>query len=61
MGGGTERDGQYYLDMTNTLVDDRVHSASVSPIQQHHCLYHPSLSKAKQILPLKVFCFYLRM
>ncbi|KAL0379315.1 UNVERIFIED_CONTAM: Retrovirus-related Pol polyprotein from transposon RE2 [Sesamum radiatum] len=51
IGGGHERGGLYFLD-TSAPVDVRALSASVSPLQWHCHLGHPSLPSLKKILPI---------
>ncbi|KAL0439981.1 UNVERIFIED_CONTAM: Retrovirus-related Pol polyprotein from transposon RE2 [Sesamum latifolium] len=52
IGGGHERGGLYFLDKS-TPADARALSASVSPLQWHCRLGHPSLPSLKKILPIE--------
>ncbi|KAL0375663.1 UNVERIFIED_CONTAM: Retrovirus-related Pol polyprotein from transposon RE2 [Sesamum calycinum] len=51
IGTGHERGGLYFLD-TTPPVDARALSASVSPLQWHSRLGHPSLPTLQKILPI---------
>ncbi|KAL0347817.1 UNVERIFIED_CONTAM: hypothetical protein Scaly_1797700 [Sesamum calycinum] len=51
IGSGHERGGLYFLD-TTPPVDARALSASVSPLQWHSRLGHPSLPTLQKILPI---------
>ncbi|KAL0324544.1 UNVERIFIED_CONTAM: Retrovirus-related Pol polyprotein from transposon TNT 1-94 [Sesamum calycinum] len=52
IGGGHERGGLYFLD-TSPPVDACALSTSVSPLQWHCRLGHPSLLTLKKVLPIK--------
>ncbi|KAL0311158.1 UNVERIFIED_CONTAM: Retrovirus-related Pol polyprotein from transposon RE2 [Sesamum angustifolium] len=52
IGGGHERGGLYILN-TSPPIDARALSASVSPLQWHCCLGHPSLPTLQKVLPIK--------
>ncbi|KAK4380940.1 Retrovirus-related Pol polyprotein from transposon RE2 [Sesamum angolense] len=52
IGGGHERGGLYFLN-TSPPNDGRALSASVSPLQWHCRLGHPSLPTLQKVLPIK--------
>ncbi|KAL0368250.1 UNVERIFIED_CONTAM: Retrovirus-related Pol polyprotein from transposon RE2 [Sesamum calycinum] len=52
IGGGHERGGLYFLN-TSPPIDARALSASISPLQWHCRLGHPSLPTLQKILPIK--------
>ncbi|KAK4402403.1 Retrovirus-related Pol polyprotein from transposon RE1 [Sesamum angolense] len=52
IGGGHERGGLYFLN-TSPRIDARALSASVSPLQWHCRLGHPSLPTLQKVLPIK--------
>ncbi|KAK4387234.1 Retrovirus-related Pol polyprotein from transposon RE2 [Sesamum angolense] len=55
IGGGHERGGLYFLD-TSPPIDARALFASVSPLQWHCRLGHPSLPILKKVLPIELAC-----
>ena len=55
IGSGHEKDGLYYLHPDNSAshtFSTSVLSATVSPLQWHFCLGHPSLAKLKFVIPI---------
>ncbi|KAL0285626.1 UNVERIFIED_CONTAM: Retrovirus-related Pol polyprotein from transposon RE2 [Sesamum calycinum] len=52
IGGGHERGGLYFLN-TSPPIEARALSASVSPLQWHCRLGHPSLPTLQKVLPIK--------